>query len=571
MEDFPPLLGPRNRLIHDAFETQAHQCPDAIAVSFKGQRLSYRELSVRSTQLARFLVRQGARPDSRVAICIERSPEMVIGLLGILKAGAAYVPLDPGYPAERLRHILTDCEPISLLTQQHLRNVLPATDIRPIMLDAEWSLIDSVTDGEESDFTVEMTPQNLAYVIYTSGSTGTPKGVMVEHRNVTRFLEAFDDCHHIGPDNTWALFHSFAFDVSVVELWGALLSGARLAIVSYATSRFPRDLYALLSGEAVTVLCQTPSAFVRLIAAQTECPDSLSLKTVILAGEALQLHSIKRWYERKTNHEVRIANMYGPTETTVYVTCKLVKSTDEDPHGGSIIGTALDNSRIYILNDARQPLPPGEVGEIHIGGMGVARGYLNRPDLTAERFIANPMGPKGTRMYRSGDLGLLQGDGGVEYRGRNDSQVKVRGFRIELGEIEHHLGTIEGVREAVVIVRKEASGDGALAAYLTENEGAQLTASGLRAGLLRRLPVYMVPATFSILPQFPLNASGKIDRKALPDPELSKATTTPAIPAASKRAPTERETIQGNFQSPVDPSTNAVIPNIAARSKNGVS
>lgn len=545
------------RLIHDVFEARARQFPDAIAISYKGQRLSYRELSSRSTRLARFLVKQGARPDSRVAICAERSPEMVIGVLGILKSGAAYVPLDPSYPAERLRHIVGDCEPVSLLTQEHLLNALPATRVHPIMLDSDWSLINGTTESEEGNFPVGMTPQNLAYVIYTSGSTGNPKGVMVEHRNVTRFLGAFDDCHHVGPDNTWALFHSFAFDVSVVELWGALLSGARLAIVSYATSRFPRDLCTLLSGEAVTVLCQTPGAFVRLIGAQAESRDSLSLKTIILAGEALQLRSIKRWYERTTNHEVRLANMYGPTETTVYVTCQLVKSTDEDPHGGSVIGTALENSRIYILDDARQPLPPGEVGEIHIGGLGVARGYLNRPGLTAERFIADPMGPDGARMYRSGDLGLHRADGSIEYRGRNDSQVKVRGFRIELGEVESHLAAMEGVREAVVVVRAEASGEARLAAYLTENDGAQLTAAGLRAGLLRRLPVYMVPTTFTILPQFPLNASGKVDRKALPDPELFNATTTSAIPAPSKRGPAESGTIQNNFDSSVDSTVTA--------------
>ena len=549
MEDAVPRFGPGARLIHEMFEEQACRCPDAVAVSCKGQTLTYRELSSRANKLARFLLTEGARPDSRIAICVERSLEMVVGLLGILKAGAAYVPLDPSYPAERLRHILDDCKPVALLTQEHLRTTLSLAGIRPIMLDADWSAIQGVEDCGDGECPIELTSENLAYVIYTSGSTGTPKGVMVEHRNVMQFLVAVDHCHHFGRDNTWALFHSFAFDVSVVELWGALLSGARLIIVSYATSRFPIDLCALLRHEAVTVLCQTPSAFVRLIGAQAECSSPLPLKTIILAGEALQLPSIKRWYERSANHEIRLANMYGPTETTVYVTCHLLKSSDEDPHGGSVIGTALANSRISILDENRKPLPAGALGEIHIGGAGVARGYLNRPVLTAERFIADSTGSDGARVYRSGDLGVLRGDGSVEYRGRNDSQVKVRGFRIELGDVESHLAAVEGVREAVVVVREESNGEARLVAYLTEDTGVRLTAFGLRAGLLQRLPVHMVPTTFVILPQLPLNGSGKIDRKMLPIPEPANTKSMAVIHASSKHLLTDGVTAQDSFDS----------------------
>jgi amino acid adenylation domain-containing protein len=516
-------------LIHELFEHRAGMCPDAIAVSCKGRQLTYRQLDVRSSQLASYLRKHGARPDDRIAICLDRSPEMVIGLLGILKAGAAYVPLDSSYPAERLRYMIEDCNPVLLLTQGQLRGALPRVGIPILALDVDWGTVESVAREESDQGPVQMSPANLAYVIYTSGSTGVPKGVMVEHRNVTRFLTAFQEWFPMKPAGVWAQFHSFSFDVSVVELWGALLSGARLVMVSYATSRFPRDLHGLLSNEAVSILCQTPSAFRRLIAARADRDPPLSLDAVILAGEALQLRSLIPWYAREENHRARIVNMYGPTETTVYATYQAVRSSDQDPQGGgSMIGAALSNSRILILDETGEPVPPGVVGEIYIGGTGVARGYLNRPDLTAARFVADPMGPEGARMYRSGDLGLWRADGSVEYRGRNDSQVKVRGFRVELGEVESHLAALEGVHEAVALVQEDSAGEGRLVAYLTANPGAKLIPSELRGNLLRRLPVHMVPTDFVILQQFPLNSSGKIDRKALAVPEDQARPTMPA-------------------------------------------
>jgi amino acid adenylation domain-containing protein len=522
-------------LIHELFEQQALRGPDAIAVSYKGQQLTYRELGTRSSQLASYLRKHGALPDDRIAICVERSLEMVVGLLGILKAGAAYVPLDSSYPPERLRYMIEDCKPVLLLTQGHLRAALPHTDVPILALDTDWSAVERTSREKSDQGLVQMTPANLAYVIYTSGSTGVPKGVMVEHRNVTQFLTAFYERVHIDPTSVWAQFHSFSFDVSVVEFWGALLSGARLIMVSYATSRFPRDLHTLLSSEAVSVLCQTPSAFRRLIAAQADSDLPLFLDTVILAGEALQLSSLSPWYERAENRRIQIVNMYGPTEATVYATYQPVRSTDEQPHGGSVIGTALSNSRITILDENCEPVPNGVVGEIYLGGAGVARGYLDRPDLTAERFVADPTDPKGARMYRSGDLGLWRADATVEYRGRNDSQVKVRGFRIELGEVESHLVTLKGVHEAVAVVRQDSAGDTRLVAYLTANAGAALAASELRRTLLQRLPVHMVPTDFVILQQFPLNSSGKIDRKALLEPDRVSATHTG--PAGKREVP----------------------------------
>ena len=507
---------PNARLIHHVFEERVQLRPHAIAVSCKKEHLTYRNLSVRSNQLARYLMNHRAHHGSPVAICMERSVEMIVGLLGILKAGGAYVPLEPSYPHARLRYMLDDCRPALVLTQEHLRRTLPTTPNTPtIAIDTQWPDIATHAGDVISDPTA-LTPESLAYVIYTSGSTGIPKGVMVEHRNVTRFLAAVDSLFDVDERFTWSLFHSFAFDVSVREMWGALLSGGKLIVVPYGTSRFPRDLYALISSEKVSILHQTPSAFRRLVAAQGDSDASHCLEMVVLGGEALQVRSLRPWYERKGNEQTMIANMYGPTETTVFVTCQRVRDIDKDPHGGSVIGIPTPHSNVYILNEDREPVPLGVTGEIYIGGTGVARGYLNRPDLTAERFVVDPFSDVlDARMYRSGDLGRWRADGTVECRGRNDSQVKVRGYRIELGEIESHLASLEGVREAVVLLRHDVSDEAQLVAYLTVAESAQLPPTTIRANLLRRLPVHMVPTEYLLLEQMPLNASGKIDRKAL--------------------------------------------------------
>lgn len=535
-------------LIHEIFEKQAQQYPDAAAVSYKGQRLTYRELSERSHQLACHLLSLGICAENPIAICVERSLEMIIGLLGILKAGAAYVPLDPSYPTERLRYMFEDCKPALLLTQEHLRKALPSVGVSVITLDSDWNSIASSDsrefsarepgDREAGDGRIPVGPGNLAYVIYTSGSTGTPKGVMVEHKSVTAFLSAVQEWFRFTPGRTWTLFHSFAFDFSVLELWGALLSGAHLLIVPYATSRFPRDVHALLSNERVQVLSQTPSAFRQLTSAQTSRANALSLETIILGGEALQVSLLRPWYETEASHYAQITNMYGPTETTVFVTYHPVQPTDADSHGGSVIGTPLLNSEILILDENGEPVSSGCVGEISIGGAGVARGYLNRPDLTAQRFVAAPTSSGGCRLYRSGDLGLRRADGTLEFRGRNDSQVKVRGFRIELGDVESHLAAVEGVCRCVVIVQDSPSSDSRLVAYLTLNDGAPMTPLTLRSTLLRRLPVHMVPTDFVILPDLPLSANGKVDRKALSTPPASAVLGRPvsvsiSVPEAS--------------------------------------
>ena len=507
---------PKGRLIHVSFEEQARTYGDSIAVSFKDRVLTYGSLNRRANQLAWYLREGGVGPDRPVAICFNRGLEMMIGLLAILKAGGAYVPMDPSYPRERLRYVLRDCNPLVLLTDRELGNKLKCCGIATIAIDAHWDDIGLRSEYDVPASVVGVRPENLAYIIYTSGSTGIPKGVMVEHRNVTRFLAMIDRQCDIEAGSRWASCHSYAFDFSVLEIWGALLSGACLVVVSYATSRFPKDLYALLLTENVAVLSQTPSAFRQLMTVPSRSRALLALRAVILGGEALRVKTLEPWFERDESRVADVINMYGPTETTVFVTCAAVKRHHVDPHGGSVIGTPFPHSRIYILDECREPVALGVVGEIHIGGTGVARGYLRRPELTAERFLADPFAPgEGSRMYCSGDLGRWRADGTLEYLGRNDSQVKVRGFRIELGDVESHLTACRGVKDAVVVVSPDQQAEARLVAYLTLEDGTHISGSEVRALLAQRLPIHMVPGEYVILPSLPLSANGKVDRNAL--------------------------------------------------------
>ncbi|WP_248807450.1 amino acid adenylation domain-containing protein, partial [Pseudomonas sp. MWU13-2100] len=431
------------------------------------------ELNARANQVAHRLLALGVRPDDRVAICVDRGPAMIIGLLGILKAGAGYVPLDPAYPRERLAYTLGDSAPVALLSQHSVQEALPALQVPVINLDDADLRDESVRNPQVPGLTVE----NLAYVIYTSGSTGLPKGVMVEHRNVARLFSATEDWFGFGERDVWALFHSFAFDFSVWEIWGALLHGGRLLIVPQLVSRSPEDCYALLCNAGVTVLNQTPSAFRQLIAAQGENGQPHSLRQVIFGGEALDTALLKPWYARELNAGTQLVNMYGITETTVHVTYYPLQAEDTQRLGASPIGKRIPDLRLYLLDGYGQPVAPGAVGELYVGGAGVARGYLNREELNAERFLADPfVSTPGARMYRSGDLGRWLADGSLEYLGRNDEQVKIRGFRIELGEIEAQLGACEGVRDAVVLVREDEPGDKRLVAYVIGAAGVELDA-----------------------------------------------------------------------------------------------
>ncbi|MBI6806886.1 non-ribosomal peptide synthetase, partial [Pseudomonas syringae] len=387
--------------IHQQFEARAAERPDAVALMFEGQTLSYGELNARANQVAHRLLAQGVRPDDRVAICVERGPAMIIGLLGILKSGAGYVPLDPAYPLERLAYTLGDSAPVALLSQQSVQQALPVSDVPLIYLDDV-----DLQDERACNPQVAVKPSDLAYVIYTSGSTGLPKGVMVEHRNVARLFSATRDWFGFNEQDIWALFHSFAFDFSVWEIWGALLHGGRLLIVPQLVSRSPEDFHDLLCSAGVTVLNQTPSAFRQLIAAQGEKEQAHSLRQVIFGGEALDTAMLKPWYARSVNADTQLVNMYGITETTVHVTYYPLQPEDAQRVGASPIGKRIPDLQLYLLDAYGHPLPPGAVGELYVGGAGVARGYLNRDELNATRFLDDPFASEpGARMYRSGDLG----------------------------------------------------------------------------------------------------------------------------------------------------------------------
>ncbi|SEI20494.1 amino acid adenylation domain-containing protein [Pseudomonas asplenii] len=501
--------------IHQQFEARAAERPEAVALVYQDESLTYGELNARANQVAHRLLALGVRPDDRVAICVERGLAMIVGLLGILKSGAGYVPLDPAYPRERLAYTLDDSAPVALLSQHAVREALPSVDLPLINLDDSDLQDESVQNPQVPG----LTPASLAYVIYTSGSTGLPKGVMVEHRNVARLFSATDHWFGFNAQDTWALFHSFAFDFSVWEIWGALLHGGRLLIVPQLVSRSPQDCYALLCSAGVTVLNQTPSAFRQLIAAQGEKGQAHALRQVIFGGEALDTAMLKPWYAREVNAATQLVNMYGITETTVHVTYYPLQAEDAQRVGASPIGKRIPDLRLYLLDGYGHPVPPGMVGELYVGGAGVARGYLNREVLNAERFLDDPFSREpSARMYRTGDLGRWLADGSLEYLGRNDEQVKIRGFRIELGEIEAQLAACEGVRDAVVLVREDEPGDKRLVAYVIAAAGIELDAAQLRDQLRLTLAEYMLPSAFVSLQALPLTANGKLDRKALPAP-----------------------------------------------------
>ncbi|PEM25096.1 non-ribosomal peptide synthetase [Bacillus wiedmannii] len=512
----PKLDFPSQVTIHELFEQQALNYPRDIAVTYGKEKVTYRELNERANQLAHYLQKKGVRPDTLVGLCVERSLEMIVGILGILKAGGAYVPLDSTYPEQRLQYILEDASIQLFVTQESLKELkwLPE-NVESICLDRDQDEI-----GKESKTlpVSDVSSQNLAYVIYTSGSTGNPKGVMIEHHNVIRLFKATDCWYQFNEKDTWTLFHSYAFDFSVWEIWGALLYGGKLVVVPYWISRSPKDFYQLLVEEKVTVLNQTPSAFRQLIQVceQEDKKKNLQLRYVIFGGEALEPTSLLPWFQRYGEKKPQLINMYGITETTVHVTYYPITLDDVQHASRSNIGKRIPDLEVYILDAYQQPVPIGVDGELYIGGTGLARGYLNRPELTAERFIPHPFSsdPK-ARLYRTGDLARYLPDGNLDYRGRIDHQVKIRGFRIEIGEIESTLHTTASVKEAVVIVREDQPGDKRLVAYVVGDGNVDAWREYLKA----KLPSYMVPSGFVVMEAIPLTANGKVDREALPMPE----------------------------------------------------
>ncbi len=506
---------PRDASIHARFEAQVARTPDAVALSFGDETLTYAELNARANRLAHHLARLGAGPEVRVGIFLERGVEMVVAVLGVLKAGGAYVPMDPGYPAGRLAHMLADSGVRVVVTQDALAGALPEqAGVRRVSLDA--AAADIAAESAENPASGAMV-NNLAYVIYTSGSTGTPKGALIEHCNVLRLFTATDAWFGFGPDDVWTLFHSVAFDFSVWEIWGALLYGGRLVVVPFDVSRDPEAFHALVQRERVTVLNQTPSAFRQFIRADAERGGELSLREVIFGGEALEPASLREWADRHGVDRPRLVNMYGITETTVHVTYRPLSREDVYEGAGSPIGVRIPDLRLYVCDAGMHPVPIGVPGELYVGGAGVARGYLNRPALTAERFLENPYGTG--RLYRTGDRVRWLADGTLEYLGRLDEQVKVRGFRIELGEIEAALLDHDGVRECAVIVREDEPGDRRIVAYIVGG----VPAESLRTHLQQRLPDYMVPGAFVEIGTLPLTPNGKLDRAALPAPEYAAA------------------------------------------------
>ena len=515
---------PKESCIHELFEAQVKRTPDAVAVTFEDRKLTYRELNRRANQWAHYLRSLGVGPEVLVGLCVERSLEMVVGLLGVLKAGGAYVPLDPAYPRERLAFMLEDAQAPVLLTQKRLMAELPDHVCKVVCLDSDWEAI-AKESGE--NLANGVTAENLAYVIYTSGSTGKPKGVSVSHSNVVRLFGAAQSWFHFDERDVWTLFHSYAFDFSVWELWGALLYGGRLVVVPYWVSRSPEAFYDLLCMERVTVLNQTPSAFRQLMRAEEEAEDTPkepTLRLVIFGGEALEVQSLKPWFDRHGDQRPQLVNMYGITETTVHVTYRPVTAAADFSAGrGSLIGVPIPDLELYVLDQNQNPVPIGVPGELHVGGAGVGRGYLNQPELTAERFVPNPFGPEaGERLYRSGDLARYRPEGDIEYLGRIDHQVKIRGFRIELGEIEAVLSRHPAVRETVVLAREDEVGDRRLVAYVVPNKETASTTHALHSFLKQKHPDYMVPSAFVFLDALPLTPNGKVDRRALPAPDQSR-------------------------------------------------
>ncbi|BBZ69419.1 hypothetical protein MPRS_05120 [Mycobacterium paraseoulense] len=487
------------------FAAQVARSPMATAVRFEGRSMTYRELDEASNRLAHALIGRGAGPGASVAVLFERSTEAIVAILGVLKSGAAYLPIDPGLPPARIEFMLADTAPAAAVTTAELAEklaarVLPVVDVHSPALQAQPP---TALPGPD--------PEDVAHIIYTSGTTGVPKGVAVSHANVTRLFDAPAVGVALAPDQVWTQFHSYAFDFSVWEIWGALLHGGRLVVVPEAVARSPKDFHALLVAERVTVLSQTPAA-VRMLS-----PQGLDSTALVIGAEPVPAELVDRWAPGRA-----MMNVYGPTESAIFASMSTPLAAKS---GAPPIGSAVPGAGLFVLDGWLRPVPVGVVGELYVAGRGVGLGYVRRAGLTASRFVACPFGGPGERMYRTGDLVCWGADGQLRYVGRADEQVKIRGYRIEVGEVRSALAALDGVEDAVVIVREDRPGDKRLVGYLTGTADPD----GVRTALAQRLPGYMVPAAIVALESLPMTLNGKLDTRALPPPEYT---------ASGYRAPT---------------------------------
>lgn len=505
------VTGPTETL-HARFAAQAARRPDALAVCDESVRLSYAQLDQCADRIANVLLARGVRPGDVVGLVLERTVDLVAAVLGVLKCGAAYLPVDPDGPPERAAVQFAGCAVSTVLVSPEAVDRIPEDGPSPAVL--RW-------DGGEfaeapgTPVAVNVPVDFPAYVIYTSGSTGTPKGVLVSHANVMRLMESCLRRFDIGAEDVWTLFHSYAFDFSVWELWGALLFGGRLVVVPKWITRAPDVFADLLGEEGVTVLSQTPSAF-QQVAHQilARRPAELRLRYVVFGGEALNHSALRDWFEVFGDERPQLINMYGITETTVHATFRRVTRADVES-AGSLIGEPLDDLSLYLLDSNLQPVPPGVPGELYVGGAGVALAYQADPALTAQRMLPDPWSPvPGRRMYRSGDIAVLRRDGELAYLGRGDEQYKIRGHRIELGEVRAALDRLPGLSQAAVVV-EEGGGTATLVGYVVPATSAPLTGTQVRRALLRSLPDWMVPSSVKIVQDLPLTRNGKLDVRAL--------------------------------------------------------
>jgi amino acid adenylation domain-containing protein len=513
--------------LHQLIEAQARRSPHAAALAFEGQRLSYAELELRAARLAAHLQKLGAGPDVRVGLFVERSLEMVLGMVAILKAGAAYVPIDPAYPPERVAFMLSDSDAKVVLTQGSLIEKLQRTAAAQVRVDQfDWNCPAEPLKGETES-------KHLAYVIYTSGSTGRPKGVGIEHRNIVNYVLGVAERLRLEPGMAHATVSTIAADLGNTVIFPALATGGCLHVISQARAESQALLGEYFARERIDVLKIVPSHLAALHAGK-DAQRVMPARRLVLGGEASRLDLIERL--RKLAPQCEIHNHYGPTETTVGVLTYRVEGPLPETQSLSLpLGRALPGASVYLLDAQGRPVAAGEKGELCVGGRGVARGYLNRPELTAERFVPDPFSAEPhARMYRTGDFARELPDGSIEFCGRVDHQVKVHGYRVELGEVEAALRGQRGVHDAVVLARADASGDRQLVAYLVTDVDSQI----LRDALKARLPQYMLPSVFALLEKLPLTANGKVDRQALAALPVERGDSTPA--GGAPRSATEK-------------------------------